>query len=126
VALLRALGEELAKSGHTVADVLPVAGVDEGTLRRRLDGPGERGHVVGKTGTYGDYGACALAGVLRTRDAGDVYFAILNHGVPIQVARRRQDAFVRALLEELDTEPWPYEPDDAPAFTRAEVSVANP
>jgi D-alanyl-D-alanine carboxypeptidase/D-alanyl-D-alanine-endopeptidase (penicillin-binding protein 4) len=126
VALLRALGEELAKSGHTVADVLPVAGVDEGTLRRRLDGPGERGHVVGKTGTYGDYGACALAGVLRTRDAGDVYFAILNHGVPIQVARRRQDAFVRALLEELDTEPWAYEPDDAPAFTRAEVSVAKP
>ena len=57
VALLRALNGELAKSHHSLADVLPVAGIDEGTLRHRLDGPGERGHVVGKTGTYGDYGA---------------------------------------------------------------------
>ena len=88
VALLRALSGELAKSHHTLADVLPVAGIDEGTLRHRLDAPGERGHVVGKTGTYGDYGASALAGALRTRDHGIVYFAILNHGVPIE--RRAQ------------------------------------
>jgi D-alanyl-D-alanine carboxypeptidase/D-alanyl-D-alanine-endopeptidase (penicillin-binding protein 4) len=125
VALLRALGDELGKSRHTLADVLPVAGVDEGTLRHRLEAPGERGHVVGKTGTYGDYGACALAGALRTRDRGIVYFAILNHRVPIDVARKRQDAFVRALLASLDTEAWPYHRDDTPAFTRAEVVVAH-
>jgi D-alanyl-D-alanine carboxypeptidase/D-alanyl-D-alanine-endopeptidase (penicillin-binding protein 4) len=125
VALLRALGDELGKSRHTLADVLPVAGVDEGTLRHRLEAPGERGHVVGKTGTYGDYGACALAGALRTRDRGIVYFAILNHRVPIDVARKRQDAFVRALLASLNTEAWPYHRDDTPAFTRAEVVVAH-
>jgi D-alanyl-D-alanine carboxypeptidase/D-alanyl-D-alanine-endopeptidase (penicillin-binding protein 4) len=119
--LLRALNGELAKSHHALPDVLPVAGIDEGTLRHRFEAPGERGHVVGKTGTYGDYGASALAGALRTRDRGIVYFAVLNHGVPTEVARKRQDAFVRALLAAFDTEAWPYQRDDAPAFTRAEV-----
>ena len=122
VALLRALEREAAASGASLADLLPVAGVDPGTLRRRLDGPGERGRVAAKTGTYGDYGACALAGALRTRSRGVVYFAILNHRVPIEDARRRQDAFVRALLASLDTEPWSYVPDEAPAFTRATVT----
>jgi D-alanyl-D-alanine carboxypeptidase/D-alanyl-D-alanine-endopeptidase (penicillin-binding protein 4) len=124
VALLRALERELAADGAGLEDVLPVAGVDEGTLRHRLDGPGERGHVVAKTGTYGSYGACALAGALRTR-RGPVYFAVLNRNVPIESARRRQDAFVRALLAAFDTEPWPYRRDDAPAFTRAEVRTAS-
>ncbi|HEX2484480.1 MAG TPA: D-alanyl-D-alanine carboxypeptidase [Myxococcota bacterium] len=124
VALIRALDEELARHGASLADVLPVAGVDEGTLRHRLDGPGERAHVVAKTGTYGSYGACALAGAVRGR-SGTVYFAILNRGVAIDPARRRQDAFVRALLVALDTEPWPYRRDDAPAFTRAEVRAAS-
>jgi D-alanyl-D-alanine carboxypeptidase/D-alanyl-D-alanine-endopeptidase (penicillin-binding protein 4) len=125
VALLRALNGELAKSHHSLADVLPVAGVDEGTLRHRFDTPAERGHVVGKTGTYGDYGASALAGALRTRDHGIVYFAVLNHNVPIEAARKRQDAFVRALLASIDTEAWPYQRNDAPAFTRAEIVVAH-
>ena len=123
VALLRALQAEVAKTGGTLADLLPVAGVDPGTLRRRLDGPGELGRVVAKTGTYGDYGASALAGALRG-PRGLVYFAILNHGVPIEAARRRQDAFVRALLAAIATEPWPYRRDEAPAFTRAEILSA--
>jgi D-alanyl-D-alanine carboxypeptidase/D-alanyl-D-alanine-endopeptidase (penicillin-binding protein 4) len=121
VALLRALQVELAAAGASLADVLPVAGVDQGTLRRRFDAPGERGRVAAKTGTFGSYGACALAGALRTRDHGLVYFAILNRGVPVEPARRRQDAFVRALLAALPGEPWPYAPDTAPAFTRAQV-----
>ncbi len=121
VALLRALDAELARSDRTLADVLPVSGVDEGTLRHRLDGPGERGVVTGKTGTYGDYGASALVGAVRTRSRGTVYFAVLNHGVPVEAARERQDAFVRALLAEVDPEPWPYVRDEAPAFTRAKV-----
>ena len=80
VALLRALHQEVSSAGGSLADLLPVAGVDPGTLLHRLDGPGERGSVVAKTGTYGDYGACALAGALRTRERGVVYFAILNRG----------------------------------------------
>ena len=126
VALLRALHREVSIAGGSLPDLLPVAGVDPGTLLHRLDGPGERGSVVAKTGTYGDYGACALAGALRTRQRGVVYFAILNHNVPIEAARRRQDAFVRVLLAALGAEPWPYRRDPAPAFTRAEIQTAPP
>ncbi|MEB2346366.1 MAG: D-alanyl-D-alanine carboxypeptidase [Deltaproteobacteria bacterium] len=126
VAILRALEAELARHGRTLADALPVAGVDDGTLRHRLDGPGERGVVVAKTGTYGSYGACALAGALRTERRGIVYFAVLNRGVPVEPARRRQDAFVRALLTELGALPWGYQRDDTPAFARAEVFGDSP
>jgi len=125
VAILRALEHELAGHGLDLATVMPVAGVDEGTLKKRLVGPNGQGVVVAKTGTYGDYGACALAGALRTQKDGLVYFAILNRGVPIEEARRRQDAFMRLLMAELGALPWGYQRDDAPAFTRAEVAIAG-
>jgi len=126
VAILRALEQELEGHGLDLASVMPVAGVDDGTLKKRLVGPDGRGVVVAKTGTYGDYGACALAGALRTKKQGLVYFAILNRGVPIEEARRRQDAYVRVLMKELGAQPWDYQRDDAPAFTRAEVRIADP
>ena len=125
VKLLRALEEELKKSGHGLTDILPVCGIDDGTLRRRLDGPDEVGRVVGKTGTYGDYGASALVGAIPTSDRGTVYFAILNHGVPVPEARRRQDRFVRALLQHLASVPWNYQRDIRPAIARAEVTTPN-
>lgn len=123
VAIVRRLAQALAEHGLDLADVMPVAGVDEGTLKKRLAGPSGQGVVVAKTGTFGDYGACALAGALRTKRHGVVYFAILNHGVPIEEARKRQDAFVRVLMAELGALPWGYERDDTPAFTRAEIVV---
>lgn len=126
VAILRALQAELASHGRTLADVLPVAGVDEGTLRHRLAADGERAVVAAKTGTYGSYGACSLAGAFRSDRHGLVYFAVLNRGVPVPTARKRQDAFVRALLAELGGAPWPYRRDDAPAFTRAQVVTDQP
>ena len=124
VAILRALDLELATHELDLTSVMPVAGIDEGTMKKRLAGPNGHGLVVAKTGTYGDYGACALAGALRTKN-GLVYFAILNHGVPIEEARRRQDAYVRTLIAELGALPWSYKRDDAPAFTHAEVIIAD-
>ncbi len=121
VRLLRVLEQELHSSGHELFDILPVAGVDDGTLRHRLDAPGESGRVVGKTGTFGDYGASALVGALSTTDLGTVYFAILNHNVPVPEARRRQDRFVRALLAHLHSQPWSYQRDARPAIARAQV-----
>jgi D-alanyl-D-alanine carboxypeptidase/D-alanyl-D-alanine-endopeptidase (penicillin-binding protein 4) len=121
VKLLRALEKELAVSGHTLPDILPVAGVDDGTLHDRLNGAGEAGHVVGKTGTFGDYGASALIGAIPTTDRGTVYFAILNHGVPVPQARLRQDRFVRTLLMRLHSIPWNYQRDPRPAIARAQV-----
>jgi D-alanyl-D-alanine carboxypeptidase/D-alanyl-D-alanine-endopeptidase (penicillin-binding protein 4) len=121
VNLLRALDKELHATGHALFDILPVAGIDEGTLRHRLDGPEEAGRVVGKTGTFGDYGASALVGAISTSDQGTVYFAILNHGVPVPEARRRQDRFVRSLLAHLHSVAWNYQRDVRPAIARAEV-----
>jgi D-alanyl-D-alanine carboxypeptidase/D-alanyl-D-alanine-endopeptidase (penicillin-binding protein 4) len=125
VKLLRALDEEVQHSGHSLPEVLPVAGVDAGTLQKRLDGAGEAGHVVGKTGTFGDYGASALVGAMSTTDRGTVYFAILNHGVPVPEARRRQDHFVRVLLSTLHTRAWSYAPDPRPAVARALVQTGE-
>lgn len=126
VKLLRALEQELGKSGHALCDILPVAGIDDGTLHDRLNGPGEAGHVLGKTGTFGDYGASALIGALRTSDRGTVYFAILNHNVPVPQARSRQDRFVRFLLTQFHTTAWSYQRDPRPAITRAEVAIMVP
>lgn len=122
VRLLRVLEGQLATTGHTLCDVLPVAGIDAGTLQDRLNGPSEVGRVVGKTGTYGSYGASALVGAISTTDRGTVYFAILNHGVPVAEARRRQDRFVRVLLAHLHTRPWNYQRDLRPAVARALLS----
>ena len=123
VKLLRVLEQDLAGSGHALTDVLPVAGIDQGTLRDRLNAPEDIGRVVGKTGTFGDYGASALIGAIPTSDRGTVYFAILNHGVPVSEARRRQDRFLHVLLARLHSLPWSYQPDARPAIARAEVSI---
>ena len=124
VKLLRVLEQELASTGHALFDILPVAGVDQGTLRDRLNGPGEAGHVLGKTGTFGDYGASALIGAIPTSDRGTVYFAILDHDVPVPRARQHQDQFVRALLAQLHSVPWNYQPDLRPAIARAQITTS--
>ncbi len=119
VAILRALDGELARHRLSLTDALPVSGVDRGTLDDRL--LDRRAMVVGKTGTFGDVGACALVGAVRTRRWGQVTFAILNDWVPVPEARRRQDAFVRALLDAGGAVPWRYRPLTAPAFTEASL-----
>jgi D-alanyl-D-alanine carboxypeptidase/D-alanyl-D-alanine-endopeptidase (penicillin-binding protein 4) len=121
VAILTALGRTLAALGLDYPDVLPVSGMDAGTLAERLDTGGLRAAVVGKTGTYGDVGASALVGVLRTAHHGRVRFAILNAWLPVPEARRRQDAFVRALIAREEAEPWPYVPDPRSPLSAASV-----
>jgi D-alanyl-D-alanine carboxypeptidase/D-alanyl-D-alanine-endopeptidase (penicillin-binding protein 4) len=119
VAILRALDRRVQALGHTITDVLPVSGVDPGTLEKRL--LERRRYVVGKTGTFGSVGASALVGLVRSRRYGVVAFAVLNHDVPVPEARKRQDAFVRALLDAVDAEPWPYETPTRPTYTLADV-----
>lgn len=121
VALYRALERELLRHGLDFTDVLPVAGVDRGTLQRRFSKGQHRGAVVGKTGTYGSLGASSLAGVARTKKWGNVTFAILNRDVPVPEARRRQNAFVKALLDDAGAVPWAYEPLPSPILTEEAV-----
>jgi D-alanyl-D-alanine carboxypeptidase/D-alanyl-D-alanine-endopeptidase (penicillin-binding protein 4) len=125
VNLLRALERELALGGHTLVEALPVAGIDAGTLHDRLNGAGETGRIVGKTGTFGDYGASALIGAIPTGDHGTVSFAILNHGIRVSEARARQDRFLRVLLAKLDSLPWSYQADLRPAVARAQVVLVG-
>jgi D-alanyl-D-alanine carboxypeptidase/D-alanyl-D-alanine-endopeptidase (penicillin-binding protein 4) len=117
--VLRALDRWVQARGHRITDVLPVSGVDPGTLEKRL--LDRRRYVVGKTGTFGSVGASALVGLVRSRRYGVVAFAVLNHGVPVPEARKRQDAFVRALLAAVDAEPWPYETPTRPTYTLAMI-----
>jgi D-alanyl-D-alanine carboxypeptidase/D-alanyl-D-alanine-endopeptidase (penicillin-binding protein 4) len=77
--LLRTFRNELAKNRMTFMDIMPVAGMDDGTLEGRFATDYSRGSVVGKTGTLGntDGGVSALAGEISTRD-GRFLFVIFN------------------------------------------------
>jgi D-alanyl-D-alanine carboxypeptidase/D-alanyl-D-alanine-endopeptidase (penicillin-binding protein 4) len=121
VALVAALERETAAHGLTLRDVLPVSGIDPGTLHRRLGA----GVVVGKTGTIGSLRASALAGALSTQRHGRILFAVLNHSLPVPEAQRRQDAFVRALLEGAGGGVWAYQGPAGPLFAAAEIELAN-
>jgi D-alanyl-D-alanine carboxypeptidase/D-alanyl-D-alanine-endopeptidase (penicillin-binding protein 4) len=83
-------------------DVLPIAGVDAGTLQRRFRGDEYRGAVIGKTGTLPatDGGVSTLAGVIYTRLYGPVLFAIFNTKGSVNTYRRLQDDFLKGFIAE--------------------------
>jgi D-alanyl-D-alanine carboxypeptidase/D-alanyl-D-alanine-endopeptidase (penicillin-binding protein 4) len=83
-------------------DVLPVAGVDAGTLRARFTGQEYRGAVIGKTGTLPgtEGGVSTLAGIIYTRDFGPVIFAIFNTKGSVTTYRRLQDDFLKGFIAE--------------------------
>ncbi|MCI0485261.1 MAG: D-alanyl-D-alanine carboxypeptidase [Blastocatellia bacterium] len=100
--VLRALIEVL--KGHSLEpeDVMPVAGIDSGTLRTRLDTGGIRGSVIAKTGTLVsvDNGVSTLVGIAYTRAHGPVLFAIFNSAGSVYTYRRLQDSFVEEMIAE--------------------------
>jgi D-alanyl-D-alanine carboxypeptidase/D-alanyl-D-alanine-endopeptidase (penicillin-binding protein 4) len=77
--LLRALRDDLSRYRLTYADIMPVAGIDKGTLEGRFDEDFSRGSLVGKTGTLPqtDGGVSALAGEVNTKN-GRLLFVIFN------------------------------------------------
>jgi len=98
----RALLDELHRHGLKAADILPVAGVDPGTLQKRYaDSPG-RGSVIAKTGTLPrtDGGVSALVGQLRTRNGDTLLFVILDQRGSVYRFRQWQDALVAQLQGE--------------------------
>jgi hypothetical protein len=58
---------------------------------------------------------------LRTSKYGDVAFAILNSWLPVTEARRRQDVFLRALLDATEARPWDYVSNGKPIYSEAIV-----
>lgn len=94
--LLRALRNDLTKYRMTFSDIMPVAGIDKGTLENRFDMDGfNSGSVVGKTGTLGvtDSGVSALAGEMNTRQ-GRLLFVIFNQRGSVPRFRAFQNSFV--------------------------------
>ena len=102
VQLFRELVFWLNLSNLQPQDVLPVAGVDAGTLARRFVGEEFRGAIIGKTGTLPgtDGGVSTLAGIAYTRNRGPVLFAIFNTKGAVTTYRRLQDAFLKGFILE--------------------------
>jgi len=94
-----ALREELAKHNLVPSDIMPVAGVDPGTLQKRFTSDVARGSVVGKTGTLGrtDGGASALVGEMQTAKGETLLFVIFHRRGSVYSFRQQQDALVGSI-----------------------------
>jgi D-alanyl-D-alanine carboxypeptidase/D-alanyl-D-alanine-endopeptidase (penicillin-binding protein 4) len=94
--ILRALRDELQKSRLNPADIMPVAGVDPGTLEDRFTGPAWQGSVIAKTGTLirTDGGASSLVGQMRTAKGEVLLFVIMNQHGSVARFRENQDYLV--------------------------------
>ena len=123
VAMFAALERTLEARGLSFADVLPVAGVDPGTLEDRLAAAPYRGTVVAKSGTVRVLRITTLAGVAYTRRFGRTFFALMLRGVPLWEARQRQNAFLRGLLDKGGARPLPARPASPPAFREARLEA---
>ena len=126
VAMFEALERSLDARGLTIADVLPVAGVDPGTLEDRLAAPPYRGAVVAKSGTVRVLRITTRAGVAYTRRFGRTFFAVMLRGVPLREAWQRQNAFLRGLLDKGGARPLPVRPTAPPAFREARLEGPRP
>jgi serine-type D-Ala-D-Ala carboxypeptidase/endopeptidase (penicillin-binding protein 4) len=102
IALMRQLVGWLNLHNMLPEDIMPVAGVDPGTLHARLTSFDYRGAIVAKTGTLPstDGGVSALAGIMYTRERGPVLFAIFNTRGSVNTYRRMQDNLLRDMLAE--------------------------
>lgn len=97
--LFRALHGELSKYKMSITDVLPVAGVDEGTLKNRFTDFRSRGSVIGKTGTLpnSDGGVSSLVGQLATARGEMLFFVIFNQRGNVNRFRDYQNNLVTYL-----------------------------
>ncbi len=95
MSVLRMLNKELARNKLSFADIMPVAGIDRGTLENRFDTDFSTGSVVGKTGTLirTDGGVSALSGEISTR-GGKFLFVIFNQRGSVSRFRSFQNNFV--------------------------------
>ena len=94
--IYRALRAELEKHGLSPSAIMPVAGVDPGTLEERFTGLPWRGSVIAKTGTLlrSDGGASSLVGQMRAANGEVLLFVIMNQRGSISRFRENQDYLV--------------------------------
>jgi D-alanyl-D-alanine carboxypeptidase/D-alanyl-D-alanine-endopeptidase (penicillin-binding protein 4) len=94
--IFRALRKELQKNKLSPSDIMPVAGIDPGTLEDRFTGPAWQGSVIAKTGTLirTDGGASSLVGQMRTATGEVLLFVIMNQRGNVARFRENQDYLV--------------------------------
>lgn len=94
--IFRGLRNELQKYRLTPADVMPVAGIDPGTLEERFTGPAWEGSVIAKTGTLvrTEGGASSLVGQMKTARGDVLLFVIMNQRGSVLRFRQNQDRLV--------------------------------
>ena len=113
MAILRELRDQLQRNKLSLSDILPVAGVDPGTLEDRYTDPAARGSVIAKTGTLGhtDGGASSLVGQMLTKNGRVVLFVIFNQHGNVLSFRQNQDLIVTAIQNALGgPAPFTYQP----------------
>jgi D-alanyl-D-alanine carboxypeptidase/D-alanyl-D-alanine-endopeptidase (penicillin-binding protein 4) len=94
--IYRALRLELQKRGLTPSSIMPVAGIDPGTLEDRFTGLAWRGSVIAKTGTLArtDGGASSLVGQMQAANGEVLLFVIMNQRGSVWRFRENQDYLV--------------------------------
>jgi D-alanyl-D-alanine carboxypeptidase len=94
--IYRALVAELQQHQLAPSAIMPVAGIDPGTLEDRFTGTTWRGSVIAKTGTLlrTDGGASALVGQLRAANGETLLFVIMNQRGSVVRFRENQDYLV--------------------------------
>lgn len=99
--VLKGLELELARNGLEFKSIMPLAGIDDGTLEKRFTSADERGSVIAKTGTLTttDGGASTLVGVMRSAQE-DLYFVIFCWKGGPAGFRSKQDAMIRQFQDE--------------------------
>ena len=94
--IYRGLLAELKKHRLTPSAILPVAGIDPGTLEDRFTGLAWRGSVIAKTGTLirTDGGASSLVGQMKAANGEVLLFVIMNQRGSVWRFRENQDYLV--------------------------------
>ena len=111
--IYRALRLELQKNHLSPSDILPVAGIDPGTLQERFAGPTWKGSVIAKTGTLvrTDGGASALVGQMRAANGEVLLFVIFNQRGSVVRFRENQDYLVMLIQNSRGgPKPFDYKP----------------
>ena len=94
--IFRELRRELAAHKLSPSDIMPVAGIDPGTLEKRYTDFQSRGSVIAKTGTLirTDGGVSALVGQMRARNGETLLFVIFNQRGNVWRFRESQDNLI--------------------------------
>ena len=94
--IYRALLGELKKHKLSPTSIMPVAGIDPGTLEDRFKGLAWRGSVIAKTGTLlrTDGGSSSLVGQMKAANGEVLLFVIMNQRGSVSRFRENQDYLV--------------------------------